>query len=161
MLRDGGNADVRWFDVEPCYVFHPLNAYDENGAVVVDVARHPKMFATDIYGPAELPPTLDRWTIELDAGKVMKNGSTTGRRSSRVNDRAVGRHNRYGYTTHFGVDDEGDPSRWSGEARPANRRAKRATLVAAPTPAKACLCRPRTTPAKTRAAFPGRLRRGS
>ena len=31
MPRDGGNADVRWFDVELCYVFHPLNAYDENG----------------------------------------------------------------------------------------------------------------------------------
>lgn len=28
MPRDGGNADVRWFDVEPCYVFHPMNAYD-------------------------------------------------------------------------------------------------------------------------------------
>ena len=28
--RDGGgDADVQWFDVEPCYVFHPMNAYDE------------------------------------------------------------------------------------------------------------------------------------
>ena len=27
--RDGDASDVRWFDVEPCYVFHPLNAYDD------------------------------------------------------------------------------------------------------------------------------------
>jgi carotenoid cleavage dioxygenase len=108
MPRDGGNADVRWFDVEPCYVFHPLNAYDENGTVVVDVARHPKMFATDIYGPAELPPTLDRWTIDLDAGKVIEERlDDRPQEFPRVDDRVVGRHNRYGYTTHFGVDDEG------------------------------------------------------
>lgn len=29
MPRTGTAADVRWFDVEPCYVFHPLNAYDD------------------------------------------------------------------------------------------------------------------------------------
>ncbi|ETW25779.1 carotenoid cleavage dioxygenase [Mycobacterium gastri 'Wayne'] len=23
MPRDGGNGDVRWFDIEPCYVYHP------------------------------------------------------------------------------------------------------------------------------------------
>ena len=46
MPRDGGNADVRWFDVEPCYVFHPLNAYDDGDSIVLDVVRHPKMFDT-------------------------------------------------------------------------------------------------------------------
>ncbi len=29
MPREGGNKDVRWFDIEPCYVYHPLNAYSE------------------------------------------------------------------------------------------------------------------------------------
>ena len=29
MPREGTNDDVRWFDIEPCYVFHPLNAYSE------------------------------------------------------------------------------------------------------------------------------------
>ncbi len=31
MPRDGGNADVRWYDTDPCYVFHPMNAYEEDG----------------------------------------------------------------------------------------------------------------------------------
>ena len=26
---DGRGDDVRWFEVDPCYVFHPLNAYDD------------------------------------------------------------------------------------------------------------------------------------
>jgi carotenoid cleavage dioxygenase-like enzyme len=26
MPRDGDNATVRWFDVDPCYVFHPVNS---------------------------------------------------------------------------------------------------------------------------------------
>jgi carotenoid cleavage dioxygenase len=108
MPRDGGNADVRWFDVEPCYVFHPLNAYDDNGNVVIDVARHPKMFATDIYGPAEEPPTLDRWTIDPDAGKVIEERlDDRPQEFPRVDDRVVGRRHRYGYASHFGVDDEG------------------------------------------------------
>jgi carotenoid cleavage dioxygenase len=108
MPRDGGNADVRWFDVELCYVFHPLNAYDENGSVVVDVARHPKMFDRDIYGPAEQPPTLDRWTIDLEGGKVIEERiDERPQEFPRVDDRVVGRRHRYGYATHFGIDDEG------------------------------------------------------
>ncbi len=108
MPRDGGNADVCWFDVELCYVFHPLNAYDENGSVVVDVARHPKMFDRDIYGPAELPPTLDRWTIDLDGGKVIEERlDDRPQEFPRVDDRVVGRRHRYGYATHFGIDDDG------------------------------------------------------
>jgi carotenoid cleavage oxygenase len=108
MPRNGGNADVRWFDVELCYVFHPLNAYDDNGKVVIDVARHPKMFDKDIYGPAELPPTLDRWTIDLDAGKVIEERlDDRPQEFPRVDDRIVGRRHRYGYATHFGVNDQG------------------------------------------------------
>jgi carotenoid cleavage dioxygenase len=108
MPRDGGNADVRWFDVELCYVFHPLNAYDDNGNVVIDVARHPKMFDKDIYGPAELPPTLDRWTVDLDAGKVIEERlDDRPQEFPRVDDRVVGRRHRYGYATHFGINDDG------------------------------------------------------
>ena len=50
--------EVTWSEVQPCYVFHPLNAYeDDDGRVVLDVVRHPKMFATDLLGPNEGAPT--------------------------------------------------------------------------------------------------------
>ena len=29
-------ADIRWFEVDPCYVFHPLNAYDAADGTVVE-----------------------------------------------------------------------------------------------------------------------------
>jgi carotenoid cleavage dioxygenase-like enzyme len=28
MPRNGAATDMIWCDIEPCYVFHPLNAYD-------------------------------------------------------------------------------------------------------------------------------------
>ena len=33
MPREGTAADIRWFEVQPCYVFHPLNAYDDGDRV--------------------------------------------------------------------------------------------------------------------------------
>ena len=100
MPRDGGNADVRWFDVEPCYVFHPMNAYDspDDNTIVLDVVRHPKMFATDRIGPNEGPPTLDRWTIDLSAGKVLEDRvDDHPQEFPRVDERLVGKRHRYGY----------------------------------------------------------------
>ena len=100
MPREGGNADVRWFDVEPCYVFHPMNAYDSpiDDTVVLDVVRHPKMFATEFHGPNEGPPTLDRWTIDLADSKVRETRiDDRGQEFPRVDERLVGKRHRYGY----------------------------------------------------------------
>ncbi|WP_028923715.1 carotenoid oxygenase family protein [Pseudonocardia acaciae] len=102
MPREGGNADVRWFDIEPCYVFHPLNAFDsDDGAgdtVVLDVVRHPKMFATDFNGPNEGQPTLDRWTVDLADGKVRESRlDDHPQEFPRVDERLTGRRHRYGY----------------------------------------------------------------
>jgi carotenoid cleavage dioxygenase len=105
MPREGGNADVRWFDVEPCYVFHPMNAYDDGETIVLDVVRHPKMFDTDHLGPNEGPPTLDRWTVDLADGKVRESRiDDRGQEFPRVDERLVGKRHRYGYTPTFGVD---------------------------------------------------------
>src|SRR5262245_5775054 len=43
MPRSGGNADVRWFETDASYVFHPMNAYAEDGAIVLDVSRYNKL----------------------------------------------------------------------------------------------------------------------
>lgn len=102
MPRNGSNAEVRWFDVDPCYVFHPLNAYDDGERVVVDVVRHPKMFDAHRLGPDEGPPSLDRWTVDLAAGKVLEERlDDRGQEFPRVDDRVVGRRHRYGYTASF------------------------------------------------------------
>ena len=103
MPRDGDNADVRWFDVEPCYVFHPMNAYDDGDTIVLDVVRHPKMFDTEQLGPNEGPPTLDRWTVDLADGKVRESRvDDRGQEFPRVDERLVGKRHRYGYAPTVG-----------------------------------------------------------
>ena len=62
MPREGEADDVRWFDVEPCYVFHPLNAYDDGDRIVIDVVRHPKMFDAEPLGPER--GRRRRWTVD-------------------------------------------------------------------------------------------------
>jgi carotenoid cleavage oxygenase len=102
MPREGGSDDVRWFEVEPCYVYHPVGAYDDGDKVVLDVARHPKMFATEHRGPDEGSPTLDRWTVDLSAGKVLEERlDDRGQEFPRIDERLVGRRHRYGYTLEF------------------------------------------------------------
>jgi carotenoid cleavage dioxygenase len=109
MPRDGDNADVRWFDVEPCYVFHAMNAYDDGDTIVLDVVRHPKMFDTDHLGPNEGPPTLDRWTVDLADGKVRESRvDDRGQEFPRVDERRVGKRHRYGYTPAVGDGVTGD-----------------------------------------------------
>ncbi|GLU45667.1 carotenoid oxygenase family protein [Nocardiopsis ansamitocini] len=98
MPRSGTSADVRWFEIEPCYVFHPLNAYDEGDGVVLDVVRHPKMFATDFTGPNEGGPSLHRWTVDLGVGRVREERlDDRGQEFPRVDERLVGKRHRYGY----------------------------------------------------------------
>jgi carotenoid cleavage dioxygenase len=112
MPRDGSNNDVRWFDVEPCYVFHPMNAYDDGDtSIVLEVVRHPKMFDTDHRGPNEGPPTLDRWIVDLVDGKVRESRvDDRGQEFPRVDDRLLGKPHRYGYAPTIGEDAKGGDS---------------------------------------------------
>ena len=59
----GGSADqIRWVEIEPCYVFHEVNAHRDGTEVVLDVCRHPDMFnGTDL---GEKPHTITRWRID-------------------------------------------------------------------------------------------------
>jgi carotenoid cleavage dioxygenase len=105
--REGSAADIRWFEVEPCYVFHPLNAYDDGDHIVLDVVRHPSVFTT---GHSLVPETrsLDRWTVDLSAGKVVEERiDDTPQEFPRVDERLVGRRHRYGYAVGYSVGSSG------------------------------------------------------
>jgi carotenoid cleavage dioxygenase-like enzyme len=109
--RDGDSTEVVWHDVNPCYVFHPLNAYDDvdGQGIVLDVARHPTMFRTQLLGPSEGPPTLDRWYIDGHGGPVKEERlCDRGQEFPRIDERRVGLPHRYGYTVAFGVGDGGE-----------------------------------------------------
>src|SRR5215471_1943473 len=44
MPRGGSSAEVHWVEVAPCYVFHPLNAFEAGGQVVVDTVRYAELW---------------------------------------------------------------------------------------------------------------------
>jgi carotenoid cleavage dioxygenase len=101
--RAGQSRDVRWFDVEPCYVFHPLNAYEEGDSIVLDVVRHAKTFDQDLHGPSEGAPSLSRWTVDLNAGNVRAEQlDDRTQEFPRMDERLFGRRHRYGYAAGLG-----------------------------------------------------------
>lgn len=71
--RGGAGDSVIWVPVEPCYVFHPANAYETgDGKVIVDVIAHETMFATSKRGPDSERSRMERWTIDPAAGTTTR-----------------------------------------------------------------------------------------
>jgi carotenoid cleavage oxygenase len=100
--RTGTAADIRWFDVAPCYVFHTLNAYEEGSRLVLDLVRHPSVFTTGARLFAGGDITLDRWTVDMATGQTRTHTlDDTIQEFPRVDERAFGRRHRYGYTVGF------------------------------------------------------------
>ncbi|HEV7862415.1 MAG TPA: carotenoid oxygenase family protein [Acidimicrobiia bacterium] len=97
MPRLGSNADVRWFDVEPCYVFHVLNASEpQPGRLHVDVVRYPHLWRD--HQNAFEPATLHRWTVDVASGTVKEEAlDDRAVEFPRVDERRVGRTARFGY----------------------------------------------------------------
>lgn len=68
--RNGGPAELRWFEGEACYVFHPMNAFDtDDGLVVCDMMKYPHApLFPDPDGrpvsPQSPAATLVRWTFD-------------------------------------------------------------------------------------------------
>ena len=105
MPRNGTDAQVKWFDINPCYVFHPMNSYEDGDKIVLDVARFSHIWRdSSMDFPA---PDLWRWTIDTSTGKVLE--EQVDDRSAefpRVADSVIGLKHRYGYMmTMSGSDD--------------------------------------------------------
>src|SRR5690606_25836070 len=96
--RDGDGSDLRWYALDPCYVYHPMNAFDDGPRIVVDVVRHPSTMRTDPTGPFEGHPTLDRWVIDLGGDEVTETRlDDHPLEFPRVDERRTGLRHRFGY----------------------------------------------------------------
>lgn len=94
--RFGSNADIRWYDIASCYVFHPSNAYERDGKIVLDVARYPELWrgTADKFTSA----ALHRWTIDPQAGSVKEEPlDTRAIEFPRIDERLVGKQHRFSY----------------------------------------------------------------
>lgn len=100
--REGSNADTRWFDIDPCFIFHTMNAHEDGDTVVIDVVRHDRMFATVLTGPDEGPATLARFTIDLTGDKVREDRfDDHAQEFPRIDERQTGKRHRFGYAIGF------------------------------------------------------------
>jgi len=118
MPRSGGNADVRWYDTDACYVFHPMNAYEDGDAIVLDVARYGRLDFMTPKGVENLSyrddtaARMHRWRIDRRAGGVRSTPlDDVIAEFPRVDERRVGRRHRFGYAAarETGVEDGSRP----------------------------------------------------
>jgi len=118
MRHDRAGDPVRWFDVEPCYVFHVGNAHEDTaGRIVLDAVRYRPGDFTAIWrmaggapapgGPAataaaspEGTARLHRWTIDISAGTMAEQPlDDRAVEFPTLDDDRVGRAARYLYTS--------------------------------------------------------------
>jgi carotenoid cleavage dioxygenase len=101
MKRNDAGGHVRWFEIEPCYVFHPVNAYEDGGAIVIHVCRQKHAMAggfQELYGGEATAGRLWKWTIDLAAGTVREEQVDNAPCDfPRVADHLVGQQARWGY----------------------------------------------------------------
>jgi carotenoid cleavage dioxygenase-like enzyme len=68
LRRDDPFGEVVWFDIDPCYVFHVANAYDDGNSIVLQAIRYPELWrGTSGF---ETDAALWSWTIDLGTGTV-------------------------------------------------------------------------------------------
>jgi carotenoid cleavage dioxygenase len=69
MPRDGETADIRWFDVDTCYMFHTVNAYEVGDRIEIIGSRHDHMWAGGAEDQTNMSH-LYRWSIDLASETV-------------------------------------------------------------------------------------------
>ncbi len=103
MPRNGTAKDLKWFSIPSCYIFHPLNAYDDGDAIVLDVARYEKMWVKGF----DVPAHLHRFRLDLKTG-IAKGEDIDDLpvEFPRIRDDKAGVKHRYGYAITTHEDDE-------------------------------------------------------
>ena len=101
MPRDGSSEDVQWFEIDPCYIYHTLNAYDDGDEVVLEGCRMVGYMAKGMVKPPI--PVPYQWRMNLKTGIVTERQiDDLGMDFPKVPDALVGQQHRYGYFAEFG-----------------------------------------------------------
>ncbi len=98
LRRDDPYGQLRWFDIDPSFVFHVVNAYDaaspDRNTIVLEVLRYGEMWRQDSNFGGDA--ALWRWTLNLDTGVVEERQlDDRGVEFPRVDDRLAGTAARY------------------------------------------------------------------
>ena len=92
-------ASVEWFSIDPCFVLHGFNAYDDGADIVLDVVCHDRMFHKCHFGPGESAPRVVRWRVMRRAGRVVADTfDAAPQEFPTINPRFIGQAHRFGYS---------------------------------------------------------------
>lgn len=99
----GGTADqIRWVEIEPCYVFHELNAFRDGDDIVIDVCRFDRMMDGERFGTPR--NAFYRWRVGTAGENLSFRDEVLFERplDFPAHDRRfTGRRNRHGWLTTF------------------------------------------------------------
>ncbi len=97
LRRDDPYGLLRWFDIEPCYVFHVVNAYDDADCIVLHGVRYLEMWRSG--SGLGVDALLWSWTIDLASGTVSERQvDDRNVEFPRIDDRLPGAPARYAVT---------------------------------------------------------------
>ena len=89
LRRDDPFGEVRWFEIDPCYVFHVANAYDSGNSIVLQAVRYPDLWrGTSGF---ETDGVLWSWTIDLQTGTRDRTSARRSRHRVSAHRRSAGR----------------------------------------------------------------------
>lgn len=104
--RSGWTQDkVRWAQCDPFFVFHYMNAFDDNGKITVDGCQfdHAPLFPS--ASGEEMPdstPVLHRWSLDMNSSSPAVKSNRIDQENSefpQVDPRYAGMQYRYGFYT--------------------------------------------------------------
>ncbi|MFN3913203.1 carotenoid oxygenase family protein [Hyphomonas sp.] len=98
--RTGKGSEIIWCEIEPCYIFHPANAYEtEDGTVIMDACVHSTVFADGQMGPNAPVTTFESLEIDPAARKVTRTViDAAPQEFPRPDERLIGQPYRFAYT---------------------------------------------------------------
>jgi len=105
--RHGTGAEVRWFEVRPCYIYHVINSWEVGSEIVMDVCRvknpqHQSTFASplsNMLAYMRLDTQLYRYRFDLATGATREESLDDANiEFPSVDSRTVGRPHRYSYS---------------------------------------------------------------
>jgi carotenoid cleavage dioxygenase len=108
--RYGKAEDVRWFEAEPCFIYHSVNAWEEGDEIVMDVCRvkrpEPR---SDLDGPLaqmlsylRLDAHVHRYRFDLRSGHTVEQVlDDDNSEFPSINLGRIGRRSRYAYNMHI------------------------------------------------------------
>lgn len=107
LRRDAIQGEIVWIEIDPCYVFHPMNAWSEGDRITLDVARYDELWSgnPDVFEIAR----LHRFEVDLAARSVRETPlDNLGIEFPRIRESLNGLRNRYGYAV-WSESDTGAP----------------------------------------------------